>query len=176
MSLFFTDNTAAIMISLILLVIVLKVLLQKKSFFQKNPNYVVPILFIVVISALSFTKILKIISFSVPLFAMTFIGLVGLLSFFYIVGCKENTWNIFIKGPGMRLIVTIAIIVIFFIAAGRLMGDKLLEEKSVSLLDPITEQESKDVDFTWFFKHQFLSFTLVFLVMGFSFLFVCKAL
>ena len=171
MSLFLTDNPIALLIALIFLLAFFNGFLAKRRYFEKNPSHIAPLILLIVIALILLPKLLKITSFAVPFLVLFTVFIAGLLFFIAAFGIKKP-WNSFIKGPGVKSTLKIAIIVIIFIAAGRVMGEQLLEDNSISLLEPLENKKTNDFDMSWFFNKQFLTFAMLFIVLGTAFLFV----
>ncbi|MBW2967825.1 hypothetical protein KY362_05045 [Candidatus Woesearchaeota archaeon] len=178
MAFFFSDNPIAMFLGLILVIALLSIYLKQHKWFSgknvKHSIYVVPILLILAIFLIGYSGILRIISFSVPLIVLLLIFLFFIGAVMFALGIPRKEVTPILKSMGfVKVGVVILVFCIIALGASRLMGESLLEDKSVSLGDVMmTKEEPVDVDFSWLFSKTALGIIFLFLIIGIIFVWV----
>jgi hypothetical protein len=172
---FSTDNPIALFLALVVAVVLLRAYLGKHKWFQKDKAaYILPVLLVVIVLLVIYRWLLGIISFSIPLFVLLIIFLFAIGAGFFVLGMPRDKIFPMLKESGfVKTAVVITIICIIALSASRLLGPKLLEDKSVSFADAIgPEQENVQIDFAPLFSKQALGLIFIMTVMGLAFFFV----
>lgn len=172
---FFSNNPIALFLALVLTIATLKVLLSNHKWFKgsKSP-FVIPVIIIAGLMLLFYSPLLEIVSFAAPFIALLAILVFFLGAMYVVLGMKEDgMWRV-LKGIGpLKTGLQIAVICIIALAVSRVYGDKLLEEPSVSITDPlIAPEEPIDIDFAPVFTKQALGMAIILIVMAFGMFFV----
>jgi hypothetical protein len=173
---FFTpENAVALFLTLIIVILLLKIWLEKKEYFKKNPGNVMPIVILALFFLLLFPKILKIGSYALPLIALVGVAIMFLM-FFCMTPTGMETSSILkmLQHPSIIFVLKIALVVFLMIGASNVFGKELLEEKSVSLTEGILPQEktTPEADVSAFFTPQALGIILVLATIGLAFFFI----
>ena len=174
-SFFFSENPIALFLALILIVALLKIILSNHKWFKGgNAPYITLILIVVVVLLIAYRPILEIVSYLTPFIALLVIFVFALGAMYFVLGVKEDGMWSLLKGIGpLKIALQIAVVCFIALAISRVYGDRLLEEPSVSITDPlIAPEEPIDIDFAPVFTKQALGMIMILIVMGFGFFFV----
>jgi hypothetical protein len=174
MAFFASDNPIALFLALVVVISVLKIWLSKRKWFAgKKEAYMLPILIVLVIFLIAYRPLLSMISYGLPYFIMVVVFLFALGAIMFVLGMrKDKIWPELKDVGPLRIAVYIFIFCIIALSISHVYGDKLLQDKSVSLTDATTSsQEPVEIDFSPIFTKQVLGTIFVFIVLGF--VFVC---
>jgi len=172
---FFSDNAIAMLLAFIVALSLLKLYLEKREFFKdKGSAYVLPIVILAGIALLIYNPALKMMSIGIPFFVILVLFLFGLAAIMYTIGMPAEKILPTLKGVGMlKTTIQIAIFCIIAFAISNIYGERLLEDKSISLTDTMTqEDDGPKIDFSPLFAKQAMGMILITVVLGFAFVFV----
>ncbi|NQU78532.1 hypothetical protein HQ545_02060 [Candidatus Woesearchaeota archaeon] len=184
-SFFTSENPIALLLALVLTLAVIKAVLTRIAKGEileilkgKLSDTHIPVIIIVfAVLLVIFLPILKIISFSIPFLAALLVMLVAIGFLLATMGMKTSVvWETMKNIGPLKFGIKIAVICIIAFAASTVYGERLLEDKSVSLTDSILpEQEGKEIDFSSLFTKQALGLIMILIIMGMAFVFVNSA-
>ena len=174
MAFFFSDNPIALVLALVVVIAVLRCFLGTRKWFKGDKLvYLLPVLLIVALILIVYTPLLKILSFSIPFFALIVVFLFGIGGLFFALGMKSGIWSALKSNGPLRVAVKIGIICILALGASNIYGEKLLEEKSVSIADAIMPaEEPVDINLAPIFTKQALGLIVFIVIIGLAFVFV----
>ena len=175
MAFFFTDNPIALFLALVIVIVILKTLLSKHKWFEgKKQVYVLPVLIVIGIFLIAYRPLLRMVSFGLPFLLLVVLFLFGLAAIMYVLGMPyKNVWPALKDVGPLKVAVQIAVFCIIAFAISHVYGEKLLEDKSVSLGDAMMPaQESVEIDFAPIFTKQALGLIVIMIILGLAFFFV----
>jgi hypothetical protein len=175
MAFFFTDNPIALFLALVIVIAILKTLLSKHKWFAGNKqSYVTPILIVLAIFLIAYRPLLRMVSFGLPFLLLVILFLFGLAAIMYVLGMPyKNIWPALNDVGPLKVAVQIAVFCIIAFAASHVYGEKLLEDKSVSLSDAMMPaQDSAEIDFAPIFTKQALGLGVIIVILGLAFVFI----
>ncbi|MBI4739692.1 hypothetical protein HY772_09230 [Candidatus Woesearchaeota archaeon] len=178
MTAFFSpDNAIALGLALLVIVLLLRIWLESKGYFKNNRANVVPLIIIAIVFLLLYPALLRIASFTFPFLALIGIALMFLMFFAYsAMGMERKGVLGILRYPSLKFVLKICVVVIVAIAAGRVFGEQLLQEKTVSFSEGIfpAQQEEKSMDFSFIFTSQALGLLFVLSVLGIAFFYISR--
>lgn len=175
MAFFTSDNPIALFLALVVVVVVLKLWLEKHAWFKgSNSSYILPILLAAIILLIAYRPLLRILSFGLPFLVLIALFIFGVGALVWAFGMKEGTIGTTLKGIGLiRVTAYIVIFCVVALAVSRIYGERLLDDKTVTLADPIMpEDDGVKVDFAPFFTSKALGMIFMMVVLGLVFYFV----
>ncbi len=173
---FFSNNPIALFLALVVVLVVLKTVFEKRNWFKEGDRstYITPILIAIAVFLVAYTSLLKILSIAIPFLAVLVLFLVLLGTALYCFGMPEKAiWPAMKKVGPLRTALVIAVFCIIAFAVSTVYGDKLLDDKSVSIADAMTPaQEPVEINFAPLFTSQALGMIFIVIVLGFTFVFI----
>jgi hypothetical protein len=162
-------------LALALVIATLKIVLTKHKWFaDKRQAYVLPVLIAVTILLIAYQPLLRIISFGAPLLLLVVLFLFGIGAIMFSLGMPYEKILPSLKEVGpLKVAVQISIFCIIAFAISHVYGDRLLEDKSVSIADAMTsDKEPVEIDFSPIFTKQALGLIVIMIVLGLAFVFI----
>ena len=171
MAFFTPSNPLALFFALIVVLSMIKYALGKTKYISKNKNHAVPILIIIGLICIIFYQILKLAALVIPMIALIMLFVFMIAAMFFVMGMKEERVFGFLKESGfLKTVVYVLIISAVLFAGSQIWGEQLLEEKAVSITDPLTlKPEQKEINFAPIFTKQAAGFAMLSAVIGMAF-------
>lgn len=175
MAFFSSSNPIALFLALAVAVLIIRAVLGRHRWFQGGKAaYITPVLILTGIILIAHRPLLEMLSFGLPFLALLLVFLAALALMYFVMGYQKSGITSFLKENSvLKTTVQIAIICIIILAGSTVLGQKMLEDPSVSITDTFeTQEEPAKIDFSPIFTKQAIGMITLMIVMGLAFLFI----